>query len=1071
MMTSDCTQTAPPVASTIGSSRSSSLDHQTNNSHDSSSQVVTSSVMSVPRNVILHKDEKGFGLKVSGSQPVFVAEVAENGAAWRAGVRYRDQIIKVNGTNVTRTKHEQVVNMILGASGKLVALTLLADPSTGDVVPQPPSIPLNLTSSSTSPAKSVQSVNSSNVGLASADSKVNLLKPETGTGSGRRSFFSDPSKKFFKSMQSKSNSALDAAKAVSQEDVVNPMSSSLSSLAFSSSSSSNSEESNDDEEDYVSASSDPSTPILPSSEFKRKKRKKNKRSKSLQEGVVTTTVVTESNESKAKEFEQALEEEEKERKLEREKRRRKLKQRKLKFSELISTERSFGAKLRLLHYRFYEQMVNTKLVPKEEISTLFGNHHELYILHNLVYFNLKKSIKPLLKMKRGNIDWKMVGFHVQKIFGELGPRLEEQVAIYCSNSTAAHELLKSKMKTQKFALFLAAAENTPELERLKFTDLLAAPVQRITRYPLLVNEVLNTFSTNLSTDPIESGKAESKKDKFIQREQEGRQAFETALLTIKSLVSGVNRKKTEFEFLSWFKQKVQPFYPRANQLTAGSIKVLYENEVQWMINKRHFKGVLLLLQDLILILIESTPTITDGKTTASSSTLSGSMSSPALVSTASTASTSPSTSNIPSSSSSFSYSFMSETVRRLELQNNTTFVLKIPPAAEGEKHLQTFNPVVEVSVSLETRNSAVNRRAFYLLDKGNSEAAGSTASLSGKSSKESTANLAAPAMYEFDAFFENAKDEFRNTIQNLVEAKKLEKERNGMSPIKSKLSGCTNPFMWSDAEEAFHRLNHQHQSMIPRIRNRPLPPLPSSVSFSSALDRESKASRMKRSKSQEGRSRRHLTDGAIIAGGDTTGIEDLLTSTPPSSQSLQTRKQGFHPRNPSDSDILVPVAGRIERMPEREPLNNFADSVTVTHPPHQRFAQRITVNSSGSHHYANDMRSSFGRSSFEGEAYEEVREEGYNSLDESRLNKQIMKLLMQRKNLLKAKYAIPSNQSSDFTDWISFAVDAFTLELLTLDEKEWSASGQLNQSDSQSDRLHENEINELRLKMINVLTK
>ena len=404
--------------------------------------------------------------------------------------------------------------------------------------------------------------------------------------------------------------------------------------------------------------------------------------------------------------------------------------------------------------------------------------------------------------------------------------------------------------------------------------------------------------------------------------------------------------------------------------------------------------------------------------------------------------------------------------------------MKYPPT-EGEKHSpQNHSPVLEVSVSLETRKNAVNRRAFYLFETGNSEP-GSTGT-GGKGNKDSAASSAAPAMYEFDAGTESGKECFMSEISKLVEAKKL--ERNGVSPVKHKLSGCTNPFLsgWSPDDEQLHR-----QSLIPRIHNRPLPPLPSSVSFSSFSDREAKAARMKRSKSQEGRTRRTLPEAPTFIGGADGGNEYVLS---PTSSSNSFRSQGFHPRQPSDSD-LPPVVGRIERMPEREPLNNFADSVVVTNPPGVRYAQRITVTAAApppsslhhhqQHHYSNDHHRFYDGS----EGYEEVREDGYSSIEEARLNKQILKLLMQRKKLLQTKYSIPSNvQSSDgdsnptnsflYSDWINFSVEAFNLELLTLAEKEWESSGQKLESQSETNkRLHENDINELRLKMINVLTK
>ncbi|PWA24358.1 hypothetical protein CCH79_00011927 [Gambusia affinis] len=68
----------------------------------------------VQRCVIIQRDKNGFGLTVSGDNPVFVQLVKEDGAAMRAGVQTGDRIIKVNGTLVT--------------PGSYVALTVLGRP-------------------------------------------------------------------------------------------------------------------------------------------------------------------------------------------------------------------------------------------------------------------------------------------------------------------------------------------------------------------------------------------------------------------------------------------------------------------------------------------------------------------------------------------------------------------------------------------------------------------------------------------------------------------------------------------------------------------------------------------------------------------------------------------------------------------------------------------------------------------------------------------------------------------------------------------------------------------------------
>ncbi|XP_066025356.1 rho guanine nucleotide exchange factor 11 isoform X2 [Pocillopora verrucosa] len=76
--------------------------------------------------VIIQRDEKGYGLTVTGDNPVYVQSVKEGGAAHRTGVQVGDKIVKVNGTDVREFNHIEVVNLI--KSGSYVALTLLGKP-------------------------------------------------------------------------------------------------------------------------------------------------------------------------------------------------------------------------------------------------------------------------------------------------------------------------------------------------------------------------------------------------------------------------------------------------------------------------------------------------------------------------------------------------------------------------------------------------------------------------------------------------------------------------------------------------------------------------------------------------------------------------------------------------------------------------------------------------------------------------------------------------------------------------------------------------------------------------------
>uniref|UniRef100_A0A669DJ61 Rho guanine nucleotide exchange factor 12 n=1 Tax=Oreochromis niloticus TaxID=8128 RepID=A0A669DJ61_ORENI len=103
----------------------------------------------VQRCVIIQKDENGFGLTVSGDNPVFVQLVKEDGAAMRAGVQTGDRIIKVNGTHVAHSNHTEVVKLI--KSGSYVALTVLGRPPGLAQIPLPEAEP-DMSLSPNSPA-------------------------------------------------------------------------------------------------------------------------------------------------------------------------------------------------------------------------------------------------------------------------------------------------------------------------------------------------------------------------------------------------------------------------------------------------------------------------------------------------------------------------------------------------------------------------------------------------------------------------------------------------------------------------------------------------------------------------------------------------------------------------------------------------------------------------------------------------------------------------------------------------------------------------------------------------------
>jgi len=252
----------------------------------------------------------------------------------------------------------------------------------------------------------------------------------------------------------------------------------------------------------------------------------------------------------------------------------------------------FGEKLWLLENLFFIPIASQGIFTRDELNILFSNLSDLIKLHVLLYKGLKK-LKPLLQNKRNRIDWLAIGQAIEALFSRLAPQMERDLALFCSNFIPANELLKSKAKSSKFSILMSVAESTSRLNKLKLTDLLASPFQRIMRYPLLVTEIYNTFG------PL----SESSNSKFAKKEAEARVAFDSALRVIKNIVQGVNQRKSKYEFLSWFKSKISPFYAKSGELTLESLELKAEGQVTWRFNKeKSFPGYLLILPDLLLIL-------------------------------------------------------------------------------------------------------------------------------------------------------------------------------------------------------------------------------------------------------------------------------------------------------------------------------------------------------------------------------------------------------------------------------------------------------------------------------------
>ncbi|KAK9766343.1 hypothetical protein K7432_004643 [Basidiobolus ranarum] len=149
--------------------------------------------------------------------------------------------------------------------------------------------------------------------------------------------------------------------------------------------------------------------------------------------------------------------------------------------ELISTEQTYLRDLQLVMDVFYEPMQS--MISEKELVSIFGNIEEL--LHcNTEFLNQLEE--------RQNDNHFMIDY-IGDIFLEHSNEFRQYLA-YCGNQMNAYKLLQKKREDQTICQFLKDCMRSPECRNLDLSSFLLEPMQRITRYPLLLRQILHYTS-------------------------------------------------------------------------------------------------------------------------------------------------------------------------------------------------------------------------------------------------------------------------------------------------------------------------------------------------------------------------------------------------------------------------------------------------------------------------------------------------------------------------------------------------------------------------------------------------
>lgn len=603
----------------------------------------------IEKSVIVHRDEDGFGLRIKGHWPAYVEHVHEGGAAWRAGVRKFDTISKVNGLPVGQVGHKEIVLMFKSCT-RFVALTLLSAASEEFQHSNRTTHELNHQQRTNLGRNHHLSVNSqlsltrhlqtasSNFTTSDSRSPISLRRePPYASGPMRRQVAS------LKIGRRDSNDSLGSQKAADKRlAVCVPCRMLLGQQA--------------DDKIGAARTTQDFTCASCQLKFRQPTRRKDSTAAGQQQRQDqlqrTYGSLRDSPASKQQSVELS-----KAAGVEAEPRGFKLSQSASASSlpidqapppapiskprpvtskrieiirEFIDTERTHTERLRYLDELFYRPLKTGGFLTNEQLRQVFSCHRTLYKVHRLIY-------RILLSANYNLCSEPLVGSALLEIFeGELKKRLERAACSFCSAQATNVELLnKLTRRESKVGDFLAQITSQRMVGRLGIKDLLASCFQRLTKYPLLLENLLKAtplappeedetpararrLQASHSSDDSDEGEEEKENDENQEDElrrrnsrrmlaislAEEREFIERALQQSRQILVRVNESIKVATSNHKLKEiwKRTDKYPGVPLIDISKQQVVHEGPLTLRLSKRSFDVYVLLLNDYLIIL-------------------------------------------------------------------------------------------------------------------------------------------------------------------------------------------------------------------------------------------------------------------------------------------------------------------------------------------------------------------------------------------------------------------------------------------------------------------------------------
>ncbi|KAK1799572.1 hypothetical protein P4O66_000451 [Electrophorus voltai] len=159
--------------------------------------------------------------------------------------------------------------------------------------------------------------------------------------------------------------------------------------------------------------------------------------------------------------------------------------------ELLQTESDYIKKLHVI-------TDESGFLSEVEPARLFGNIQEIVLLHTSLWADVLLPALERARHRRALLD--PVDLH--QGFCTFGYRFKPYIR-YCMEEESYMEYMRTLMRDNElFRIYVTWAETHKQCSRLKLTDMLVKPHQRLTKYPLLLKSVLKKTDDQAARETI-----------------------------------------------------------------------------------------------------------------------------------------------------------------------------------------------------------------------------------------------------------------------------------------------------------------------------------------------------------------------------------------------------------------------------------------------------------------------------------------------------------------------------------------------------------------------------------------